>query len=160
MLELVLLWGCFVGSRRYNFSVILLQHYNLSHTNEPLCFSLFSAMSLTLFVTGGPSNGALTIATTHHSIMTGLKFDDGRVENASVEFDEEKLAPTYKLLWGVPGNKGVGVRCGCECLSVSLAWQVQVVSRFNLLTTWRFLRQTLTPRLPLSHSPLTLMPAN
>jgi hypothetical protein len=53
---------------------------------------------------GGPTNGALTIATTHHSIMTGLKFDDGRVENASVEFDEEKLAPTYKLLWGVPGG--------------------------------------------------------
>jgi hypothetical protein len=58
---------------------------------------------------GGPSNDALTIATTHHSIMTGLKFDDGRVENASVEFDEEKLAPTYKLLWGIPGRSKLQV---------------------------------------------------
>lgn len=48
--------------------------------------------------------GALTVATTHHSIMTGLKFDDPRFENASVEFDEAALAPTYKLLWGIPGR--------------------------------------------------------
>lgn len=53
---------------------------------------------------GGMGAGALTIATTHHSIMTGLKFDDPRFENASVEFDEVALAPTYKLLWGIPGR--------------------------------------------------------
>jgi dsDNA-specific endonuclease/ATPase MutS2 len=53
---------------------------------------------------GGWGSGALTIATTHHSVMTGLKFDDARFENASVEFDEQALAPTYRLLWGIPGK--------------------------------------------------------
>ncbi|KIY99721.1 DNA mismatch repair protein MutS2 [Monoraphidium neglectum] len=55
-------------------------------------------------VRGGVGCGALTVATTHHSIMTKLKFEDPRFENASVEFDSEKLEPTYKLLWGVPGR--------------------------------------------------------
>ncbi len=57
-----------------------------------------------LVYSGGVGAGALTVATTHHSIMTGLKFEDPRFENASVEFDEVRLAPTYKLLWGVPGR--------------------------------------------------------
>ncbi|KAF5837995.1 hypothetical protein DUNSADRAFT_3588 [Dunaliella salina] len=54
----------------------------------------------------GVGSGALTIATTHHSLMTSLKFEDpqGRFENASVEFDEVALAPTYHLLWGIPGR--------------------------------------------------------
>jgi DNA mismatch repair protein MutS2 len=46
----------------------------------------------------------LSIATTHFGELKALKYQDERFENASVEFDETHLLPTYRLLWGIPGR--------------------------------------------------------
>ena len=66
-----------------------------------------SALGVALLqaLAGFGANGTLlTLSTTHHNPLSALKYQDGRFENACVEFDADTLSPTYRVLWGVPGR--------------------------------------------------------
>ncbi len=71
-------------------------------------------------------NALLTMASTHFGELKALKYQDGRFENASVEFDEATLSPTYRLLWGIPGRSNalaIARRLGLKAEVVEAAKQ-------------------------------------
>ncbi|NJL01475.1 MAG: endonuclease MutS2 [Spirulinaceae cyanobacterium SM2_1_0] len=68
----------------------------------------------------------LTVATTHYGELKALKYQDPRFENASVEFDDRSLAPTYRLLWGIPGRSNaltIAERLGLPATVIAAAEQ-------------------------------------
>ncbi len=48
--------------------------------------------------------GLFFVATTHQSSLKTYALNRDKIMNASLEFDEIKLRPTYKFLEGIPGN--------------------------------------------------------
>ena len=50
------------------------------------------------------SRGVRTIATTHLGALKELAIEEPRIVNASLQFDPVALAPTYRLIQGVPGR--------------------------------------------------------
>ncbi|MGB5289545.1 MAG: endonuclease MutS2 [Ignavibacteriaceae bacterium] len=49
-------------------------------------------------------NGALVFASTHHGSLKIFANSEDKFVNAAMEFDHEKLAPTYKFKLGIPGS--------------------------------------------------------
>ncbi|KAJ8554214.1 hypothetical protein K7X08_024892 [Anisodus acutangulus] len=63
-----------------------------------------AALGMSLLESFAESGSLLTIATTHHGELKTLKYSNHAFENACMEFDEMKLKPTYRILWGIPGR--------------------------------------------------------
>jgi DNA mismatch repair protein MutS2 len=68
----------------------------------------------------------LSIATTHFGELKALKYQNPKFENASVEFDDASLAPTYRLLWGIPGRSNALAIAGRLGLSPEIIEAAQV----------------------------------
>ncbi|HYB43539.1 MAG TPA: Smr/MutS family protein, partial [Candidatus Methylomirabilis sp.] len=59
--------------------------------------------------------GALTLASTHLEPLKGFASSHPRARNASVEFDPQRLAPTFRLVYDRPGQSyalAIGARLG------------------------------------------------
>uniref|UniRef100_A0A0E0M9J8 DNA mismatch repair proteins mutS family domain-containing protein n=1 Tax=Oryza punctata TaxID=4537 RepID=A0A0E0M9J8_ORYPU len=59
-----------------------------------------AALGMSLLESFAEAGSFLTLATTHHGELKTNDF----FENACMEFDEDNLKPTFRILWGIPGR--------------------------------------------------------
>ncbi|KAL5225886.1 hypothetical protein ABZP36_012525 [Zizania latifolia] len=63
-----------------------------------------AALGMSLLESFAEAGSFLTLATTHHGELKTLKYSNDSFENACMEFDEDNLKPTFRILWGIPGR--------------------------------------------------------
>ena len=71
------------------------------------------------------------ITTTHYSALKAFAFENEKVVNASMEFDDKSLAPTYKLKLGITGSSNafnIATRLGLKEEIVKNAKKLTVTS--------------------------------
>ncbi len=70
---------------------------------------------------------ALVVTTTHYNLLKEMAEVDDRFENASVEFDAESGAPTYRLKLGVAGSSSA------TAVAARMGMPAEVLDRANAL---------------------------
>ncbi|PEN14532.1 endonuclease MutS2 [Longibacter salinarum] len=92
---------------------------------------------------------ASTIVTTHHGTLKVYAHEADRVENGSMEFDQNTLRPTYRYQQGVPGSSyafEIAQRMGLETRVLDRARDLageQKTAMENLITTFERRNQEL-----------------
>ena len=98
-------------------------------------------------------SGARTVATTHHGALKVFAHDTERIENGSMQFDQESLRPTYRLQQGIPGSSyafEIASRMGLDSVLLEKARTIlgdETVRLEDLIGVLESRNQALTMRL-------------
>ncbi|GJL57392.1 MAG: endonuclease MutS2 [Nitrospirales bacterium] len=91
--------------------------------------------------------GCTIIATTHYPTLKTLAFRNPHVRNASHEFDMGTLAPTYRLIDGIPGGSSaleIAERLGLDSTIIQSAQLMIQRQDYDLDAIFRILQSTHT----------------